>query len=126
MALYVTPSSCPASPAESFEKPHPASAIQVVKLGGSTAESIVARDKISTTIGHYVRGFQGCQAVSNLLTLFSLEIYSLSKTSKNKANLLYSKVPRPPKSLSVRAEKSRLVAKGSGFRVQGSVTWLEL
>jgi hypothetical protein len=32
--------------------------------------AIVSEHKISTTIGHYVRGFQGCQAVSNSINSF--------------------------------------------------------
>jgi hypothetical protein len=75
MALYVTPSSCPASPAESLEKPFlPASECRQSSRVGYYDSSIAGKQsgehKISTTIGHYVRGFQGCQAVSNSINSF--------------------------------------------------------
>ena len=73
----VTPSSCPASPAESFEKPLAASAMQAAEprrvLRWLDRRKHSSEHKISTTIGHYVRGFQGCQAVSKVLTLFSYD-----------------------------------------------------
>jgi hypothetical protein len=45
----------------------------------------VVERKISATIGHYVRAFQGCQAVSSLLNDFSYEIHNRAKPPENTA-----------------------------------------
>jgi hypothetical protein len=70
MALYFTPSSCPASPAESFEKPLAAIAMLGKRTERFDGRKHSGEDKISTTIGHYVRGFRGCQAVSDSINSF--------------------------------------------------------
>jgi len=59
----------PRKPRESFEKPLAASAMPDAEpVFGRRKHS--SENKISTTIGHYVRGFQGCQAVSDSINSF--------------------------------------------------------
>jgi hypothetical protein len=119
MALYVTPSSCPASPAESFEKPHAASAIQVVEPKDPTAENTVASIKSRPPSGIMFAVFRAVKQFLTLLTLFSLEFYSWSKIAKNKANIVYSGGSPGSGIRSVRAKKSRFAGMigipGSGF-----------
>ena len=70
-------------------------------------ESRVARIKSRPPSGIMFAVFRAVKQFLTLLTLFSLEIYSLSKTSKNKAKMLNSKAARDLIKSFGRAGKSR-------------------
>ena len=89
MALYVTPSSCPASPARVSKNILPPRNTGG-RTKGSTAENPVASIKSRPPSGIMFAVFRAVKQFLSLLTLFSLEIYSSSKMPKNKAKLAYS------------------------------------
>jgi hypothetical protein len=90
MALYVTPSSCPASPAESFEKPLAAFAMSSGRTEEFDHRDTVSRIKSRPPSGIMFAVFRAVKQFLTLLTLFSLEIYSWMKIAKNKANMVHS------------------------------------
>ena len=89
MALYVTPSSCPASPARVSKNILPLRNTGG-RTKGPTAENPVASIKSRPPSGIMFAVFRTVKQFLTLLTLFSLEFYSSSKIPKNKANLVYS------------------------------------
>ena len=65
--------------------------MSVAEPRGSAAESIVASIKSRPPSGIMFAVFRAVKQFLTLLTLFSLEFYSWSKSPENKANKLHSK-----------------------------------
>ena len=129
MALYVTPSSCPASPAESFEKPlftrQRMQAVEPRRLV-RPPESRVARIKSRPPSGIMFAVFRAVKQFLTLLTLFSLEFYSSLKMPKNKVKTVHSEEsPDSGKSFGSRKKVSFVSSAGdSGFVISRSVSGL--